>query len=55
MVGFPFSAGRTNFGEDGARSPTRGTGKVSIGGGANHDDNSLDKLILTAAAREKDV
>lgn len=46
IVGFP-SAGTVNRGQEGALFPIFGTGAIWIGEGENHDENSLEILILT--------
>lgn len=46
IVGFPFSAGSTSFGEDGALSPIWGDGESSMSSGENHEESSWEILIL---------
>lgn len=46
IVGFPFLAGSTNSGEDGALSPTCGDGESSTSSGENHDASSVEILIF---------
>lgn len=46
ILGFPLPVGRTNFGSDGALSPTRGAVAGSMYDGEDHDANSLEKPIL---------
>jgi hypothetical protein len=48
IVGFPFSAGKTNCGQEGALSPAVGATEVSMYAGEYHDDSSLEMLILFA-------
>lgn len=46
MVGFPWSAGMTNSGSEGALSPALGTVAGSMYDGEDHDFNSLEIFIL---------
>lgn len=51
IVGFRFSAGSTNLGEEGALSPTCGDGESSMSSGENHDASSVEILIPTEFAQ----